>query len=172
MIVKKIHNIEEKAFNNMDKTWFEDDKGTFGYTFMRTEEGKDINASWSMDKKGKNIAKKNQESQTAYTPKSKTFEADPNKISSIEWQTSIKEARQLVKDWHDLSMLNGETPSFPSIEDYKKEIVNAAITLASAIGKKPDNLIPTQEYEDTTTADDLPPVENYDNPVDLADVPF
>lgn len=100
--------------------------------------------------------------------RSTTFQADPGKISSIEWQKAIAEARQLVRDWLETS---AESKTY-SLEDYKKEVVNTAVTLAAAINKKPDHIIEKEvttdepvemggAYEDPTE-NDLPPVENYD----------
>lgn len=102
----------------------------------------------------------------------KSFTADPGKISSIEWQKAIAEGRQLVRDWLETS---AESKTY-TLEEYKKEVVNAAVTLAAAINKKPDHIIeepkdePVEQDEpvemgrvyDDTTENDLPPVENYD----------
>lgn len=103
----------------------------------------------------------------------KSFTADPGKISSIEWQKAIAEGRQLVRDWLETS---AESKTY-TLEEYKKEVVNAAVTLAAAINKKPDHIIeepkdePVEQDEPVevdrvlrypTTEDDLPPVENYD----------
>lgn len=118
--------------------------------------------------------KRHQKEQQSFSrqPQTKSFTADPGKISSIEWQKAIAEGRQLVRDWLETS---AESKTY-TIEDYKKEVVNAAVTLAAAINKKPDHIIeepkdePVEQdepvgmggvYEDPTE-DDLPPVENYD----------
>ena len=55
----------------------------------------------------------------------KSFTADPGKISSIEWQKAIAEGRQLVRDWLETS---AESKTY-TLEEYKKEVVNAAVTL-------------------------------------------
>lgn len=102
----------------------------------------------------------------------KSFTADPGKISSIEWQKAIAEGRQLVHDW----ITTTAEPQSHSLEEYKILVVNTAVTLAAAINKKPEHLIeeaadePAEQDEpvemggvhDDTSEDDLPPVENYD----------
>ena len=136
----------------------------------KTEYGQIIDAP-KKDGSGtyKKFERKQREQQTfGGASTSKTFQADPGKISSIEWQKAIAEGRQLVRDWLETS---SESQTF-TLEQYKKEVVNAAVTLAAAINKKPDHLIEDKEdeqpvemdrvYEDDTTEDDLPPVENYD----------
>lgn len=107
-----------------------------------------------------------QQSFVSSSAPTKSFTADPGKISSIEWQKAIAEGRQLVRDWLETS---AESKTY-TLEDYKKEVVNAAVTLAAAINKKPDHIIEEPKDEpvevggvyDDTTEDDLPPIENYD----------
>jgi hypothetical protein len=104
----------------------------------------------------------------AFEPNRNKYEADPNKISSIEWQKAIAEGRQAVKDYYEIALvlLPQEEAKITTLEEYKKLIVNTAITFASAIGQKPDHLLPIQEdevvLEDDTKVEDLPPVELYD----------
>lgn len=115
-----------------------------------------------------------------YTPTKKSYEADPNKISSIEMQKAIAEARQLVRDWYEVRALNSLKTLVPDMEVYKKDVVNAAITLHAAITIKPNKLIGIEEpVVDPPEVNeyDLPPVENYeglkeDEPVNLDEIPF
>lgn len=102
----------------------------------------------------------------------KSYEADPAKIASIEWQKAVAEGNILVKNWYDVALMGGrESVEVPDMEHYKLEVVNAAITLASAIDKKPDDFIddPDEaeldmlEIADDTSEDDLPPTELYED---------
>lgn len=93
--------------------------------------------------------------------------ASPELNASIEWQKSIAEGRQAVRDWLELQILAGRTAPVYSFEAYKKEIVNAAVTFASTIHSKPTELIEGEQEsepaaEPTPANDDLPPVELYD----------
>ena len=111
----------------------------------KTEYGQIIDAP-KKDGSGtyKKFERKQREQQTfGGASTSKTFQADPGKISSIEWQKAIAEGRQLVRDWLETS---AESQTF-TLEQYKKEVVNAAVTLAAAINKKPDHLIEDKEDE-------------------------
>lgn len=127
------------------------------------------------------------------------FKADPVKQESIEWQSALKAAVEAVHDYYDLVRWTEDGVVFPTLENYKKEIVNAVVTFTQTIERKPDQLVPLPErtqrdpIDDQTFGnepmdgdtvgffddDDEPPIESRvfeedldDDKVDLSDIPF
>lgn len=129
-----------------------------------------------------------------YKQSVKEFKADKDKMALGQWQTAMNAGRQIVADFYNLKSIN---PDFAlSIDDYKRTVVNAAITCASTISIKPGRIIkPHDEHEhdnepaedDNQTVeraadfakinpapepDDLPPVELYEEQARQTEVPF
>lgn len=116
-------------------------------------------------------------SQTAREP----FKADPEKQVSIEWQSSIGSAVEAVRDWHMLyqpMIASGDVlpgAHLPTLDEYKNQIVNTAITFAQTVSMRPSEPIeaPAPQDRDEIIIDlgdharaeyddpELPPVENY-----------
>lgn len=95
------------------------------------------------------------------------FKADPDKQASIEWQSALKTAAEIVKDYKTLGALMVAGPVVTTLDDYTYDVVNVATRLAKVIETQPD--------PETTEVvnDDLPPVENYDELDSLTnEIPF
>ena len=161
--VVNINAVEPNAFTttgkdgkqvSMDKTFFTDDKGTTGYTFARIQVGEEYDGSWSTDKRGGNQFKKTPKPFVPNTPQSqeKQFKADPDSRESIEWQTSIKAAVEIVRDFHSVNKMPDD------LESYTREIDTVAVHIKELINVKPK---PVVREIDTADDDNLPPVELY-----------
>lgn len=66
------------------------------------------------------------------------FKADPEKQESIEWQSCLKAATDTVNGYYGL-FFNADNP--PSLEQFKKDVVNTAITYKRTVDIKPDDLV-------------------------------
>jgi hypothetical protein len=96
----------------------------------------------------------------------RVYKADPEKQASIEWQASVKAGVEAVRDFYTFS---GEKPE--SLEAYKRDIVNTAITFGKTIEKKPEQTIAAPDEDP-----ELPPTDQLEAPEDvqitLDDIPF
>jgi hypothetical protein len=102
--------------------------------------------------------------QTTLDAPERKFVADPLKQSSIEWQSSLARGVEAVRDYYTFKP--DELPK--NLMDYKKDIVNAAITFAMTVEMKPE----VKVGEDDTIEDagdharinqEEVPIENYDD---------
>ena len=84
--------------------------------------------------KGKQYLRQPQKGNIPKPVQQKIFKADPERQSSIEWQSAIKSAVDAVHNWHSLY---GNDKDKPELIDYKHQIVEAAITFAAVIEKQP-----------------------------------
>lgn len=91
------------------------------------------------------------------------YKADPDKQTSIEWQACLKAAVETVSNYYSLA---GELPD--SLEDYKRDIVNAVVTFTKTIQLKPDEVVREAPETMTDQGDyaqvDQPPIESYEEP--------
>lgn len=182
MKIIKIYKAEPDSFQGLTRTTFqvEEDGGT-AYIFTKPENapqvGMELEGTFSMDKGG---SRKFTKAKAEFTPAPKAqerqFKADPDKQASIEWQSAIKSAVEAVKDYYTLNLLTKDN-KVTSLEEYKLDIVNAAITFAAVTVVKPKQTLEHPEEEEV----ELPPVEVYaeeaENPIEedqinLDDLPF
>lgn len=95
---------------------------------------------------------------------SREFKADPLKQASIEWQSSLARGVETVRDFYTFNP--DKLPK--ELADYKKDIVNAAITFAMTVEMKPEVKVGEDDrVEDAgdharINQDDLPPLDSYD----------
>jgi hypothetical protein len=203
MKIASILEVQENAFNfnGLTKTTFqvEEDGGT-AYMFTRPENqpgvGMEIEGAFTIDKAGQrkftkapSAGFKNFPPPTKNAhPADRQFKADPAKQSSIEWQSAVKSAVEAVKDYYQNRMIgDGDWDFKESLEDYKRDIVNTAITFAAVVGIKPDHTIekPEPEIPEPEEEEELPPVEVYEDEaeaddgditaadhIDLSELPF
>ena len=98
---------------------------------------------------------------------SKQFKADPDSRESIEWQTSLKAAVDVVRDFYGLKGL----PEEFKLEDYAREVDSTAVHFKNLINLKPESVkgtvvedeeVAEDEAPDKLQDPDLPPVELYE----------
>lgn len=94
---------------------------------------------------------------------SKQFKADPDSRESIEWQTSVKAAVEIVRDFHSVNKMPED------LEEYTREIDTVAAHIKELINIKPKPVVKEVEPEveeddapDKLQDPDLPPVELYE----------
>lgn len=97
----------------------------------------------------------------------KQFKADPDSRESIEWQTSLKAAVEVTRDFY----MSSEMPK--TVEDYAKEVDKVAVHFKNLINIKPksvtSDVLPTDDEVDEV---ELPPVEELEPPDDIGEIPF
>lgn len=102
-----------------------------------------------------------------WTKRDEQFKADPDSRESIEWQTSLKAAVEVVRDYH---MTTG--PGSIDLKEYCKLVDKAAVHFKNLINVKPTSVTTDEEIEDTpedagdfakiNPVDDKPPLDSYE----------
>ncbi len=76
----------------------------------------------------------------------KEFKADPLKQSSIEWQSSIKAAAEIVRDFKTLGGTMSPNPVVTTLDNYTMDVINVAIRIVKVVEMKPEQ--PFEDEED------------------------
>jgi hypothetical protein len=87
----------------------------------------------------------------------------PEDRASIERQVSLKAAVETVRDFHTFT----NESKFTDLADYRDEIIITAKAFAAALGNaNPQTTVASPPAQPMTKqeVDDLPPVDNYDQP--------
>jgi hypothetical protein len=147
--ITNVFKTEDANFQGLHRTWFNADNKTL-YILHKPgnapKTGDTLEGSIKEDARRNLKFTKEQQSfapaspapgpQMPSTPAERVFKADPARQSSIEWQASIKAAVDAVRDFYTFSDVNPTT-----LEDYKRSIVNTAITFAAVVEMKPNQTI-------------------------------
>lgn len=144
------------------------DNGTVLQTMSgKISQGGEFDVEVYTNDKGKSYVRQLANSQQAPTSPDKQFKADPASRESIEWQTSLKAAIEVVRDYYmhhpkDVPA-DGPLHGEKGLESYCKEVDKAAVHFKNLI-----NIKPTSTKEDTLETpeqvdegiQDIPPVDD------------
>lgn len=133
-------------------------------TVMQTKSGKiaeggEFDVETYTNDKGKTYVRQLAKEQSHFS-KDKQFKADPDSRESIEWQTSLKAAVEVTRDYY----IGQEMPK--TLEDYAKEVDKVAVHFKNLINTKPTSVVDHQEEEvaEEVVIEDQPPIESYEVP--------